>query len=261
MDPTTKDIMRSLDRITTHRRRSKVFDDWLELVDAYLRMLPAHAESIATNGRPADDDDEAKELWKRLLERERYDADDMKHFAQACTALLVGSHAGNGAPDYKDVLGYLYMEWSHPNSHTGQYFTPFEICRMMANVTTHDLMDQLRERIVAAIGVDWSELGFDPMKPHTLEWIATKHLPARIERFDPITVQDPCVGSGGMLLAVAAALPAWVVRTGLVRFYGQDIDHSCVLMARINMKLYGLNGYGLRVSMAGAALAAAGGRG
>ena len=64
--------------------------------------------------------------------------------------------------------------------------------------------------------------------------------------YKPITVCDPCLGSGRMLLAAAACYPAWAVQLGLVQFFGADIDPVCAQMARINVLLYGLNGTGLR---------------
>lgn len=51
------------------------------------------------------------------------------------------------------------------------------------------------------------------------------------------------------MLAVASCLPAWMSQYGLVQFYGQDIDPTCALMAQINCRLYGLNGYSLRVAV------------
>ena len=246
---TIRDITKALDRITTHRRHNDIFDDWLAVTHATLRMLPAHARSVALSGELATDDEEATELWTRLRERAGYDAQDFKHFALAYGALLAGSDDG-GKPDYKDALGEIYMSWAHPNAHTGQFFTPWCLCQMAAQMIVGDPLIELSSRIVEAIGIDWSTLGMDPTMPATLEHIATRYLPDHIERYRPITVQDPAVGSGGMLLAVAETYPQWAVRMGLVQFFGQDIDYTCVLMCRINCMLYGLNGYSLQLSAA-----------
>jgi hypothetical protein len=59
----------------------------------------------------------------------------------------------------------------------------------------------------------------------------------------------PTLRSGIMLLAHASTLPAWMVQMGLVQYHGMDIDRTCVQMARINCKLYGLNGWGLKCAL------------
>ena len=65
---------------------------------------------------------------------------------------------------------------------------------------------------------------------------------------EPLTVCDPACGSGVTLLAAASACPRWALDYNVVRFFGQDIDRTCVKMAQVNMMLYGLNGYGLRLN-------------
>ncbi len=50
------------------------------------------------------------------------------------------------------------------------------------------------------------------------------------------TVNDPCCGSGRMLLASARVNPHCI-------FYGQDIDLRCVKMTTINLALNGLRGF------------------
>jgi type I restriction-modification system DNA methylase subunit len=69
------------------------------------------------------------------------------------------------------------------------------------------------------------------------------------EHIQPITVCDPSVGSGVMLLAAAEQTPRWALNWGLVQFYGQDIDQACVTMCRINVLLYGLNGFNLKTAL------------
>ena len=45
------------------------------------------------------------------------------------------------------------------------------------------------------------------------------------------------------------SFPLWAVQTGLVQFYGMDIDATCVKMAQVNFMLYGLNGFGLHCAL------------
>ena len=210
-------------------------------------MLPTHARSVAATGELAADDAETTALWTRLRQQVKYDDGDFRQFAYAYSALLAGSD-DNGEPEYKDALGDLYMSWAHPNSHSGQFFTPWPLCQVAARMSVGDPIPMLAERITAATCIDWPSLGMDPLKPATLEHIAKRYLPAHVDRFEPITICDPAVGSGGMLLAAAELYPLWAVHMGLVQFSGQDIDYTCVLMSRINLMLYGLNGYALRLT-------------
>jgi hypothetical protein len=75
-------------------------------------------------------------------------------------------------------------------------------------------------------------------------------IPPALACYTPITVCDPCVGSGRMLLAAAATYPDWATRLGLVVFVGADVDGLMVKLARTNLTLYGLNGTGLRYALA-----------
>ena len=80
-------------------------------------------------------------------------------------------------------------------------------------------------------------------------YFLTRILPLIAADFDPITICDPCCGSGVMLLAGARQFPAWAAQAGLVQLYGMDIDQTCVTMAQVNMMLYGLNGTGLHSAL------------
>ena len=69
-----------------------------------------------------------------------------------------------------------------------------------------------------------------------------------------ITVCDPAVGSGVMLLAFAKVVHAEMGRPALskVRFYGTDIDQRCVLMCRIQLRMNGLDEVGRMAGLVGA---------
>ena len=53
-----------------------------------------------------------------------------------------------------------------------------------------------------------------------------------------------------MILAHAAASPAWAVRNSIIRYFAQDIDILMVKCTSASLMLYGLNGYGLQLQAA-----------
>ena len=70
--------------------------------------------------------------------------------------------------------------------------------------------------------------------------------PQLVEEKGVVTVCDPAVGSGVMLLSFAKvvhqALGRW--GTGKLRLYGTDIDIRCVNMCRIQLRMNGLDYFG-----------------
>lgn len=110
-------------------------------------------------------------------------------------------------PD-QDFLGKLYMNLNLGNHWKGQFFTPYNVCQMMAEINFGD---------------------------------GTQ---AEVERKGYISVCDPCVGAGAMLIAAANAMRRAKVnyQTSAV-FVGQDIDQVVAMMAYIQISLIGCPGY------------------
>lgn len=108
----------------------------------------------------------------------------------------------------QDFLGKLYMNLNLGNHWKGQFFTPYNVCRLMAEINYGD-------------GVQ-----------------------AEVERKGYISVCDPCVGAGAMLIAAANAMRRAKVnyQTNAV-FVGQDIDRVVAMMAYIQISLIGCPGY------------------
>ena len=108
----------------------------------------------------------------------------------------------------QDFLGKLYMNLNLGNHWKGQFFTPYHVCRLMA------------------------EMNFG------------EETQAEVEREGYISVCDPCVGAGAMLIAAANAMRRVEVnyQTNAV-FVGQDIDRVVAMMAYIQLSLIGCPGY------------------
>ena len=103
---------------------------------------------------------------------------------------------------FEDILGPVYMELGSKwkKAGLGQYFTPWGVCLCLAS------------------------LNFHGVKP---------------SREEPISVNEPCVGSGALLLAARAAVAKEQGREALqwVHVSGQDIDPLCVEMSEVQLAL------------------------
>ena len=118
---------------------------------------------------------------------------------------------------FRDILGTLFMRLDIKSVAAGQFFSPYPIAEMMAR------MQFDRDSFLAAV----RERG-------------------------TVSVCDPAVGSGVMLLAFAKVVHDSLGREGTdrLRLYGNDIDTSCVNMCRIQLRMNGLDGFGRMAALA-----------
>ncbi len=108
----------------------------------------------------------------------------------------------------QDFLGQMYMGMNLGNHWQGQFFTPYNVCQMMAEINFGD------------------------------------GAKAEAESKGYLSVCDPCVGAGAMLIAAANAMRRADInyQTSAV-FVGQDVDRVVALMAYIQLSLLGCPGY------------------
>ena len=119
---------------------------------------------------------------------------------------------------FRDILGELFMRLDVNSARAGQFFTPWSVAEMMARMQ----FDRARfKRLVEEKGV--------------------------------VTVCDPAVGSGVLLLAFANVVHDELGRwgTGKLRLYGNDIDIRCVNMCRIQIRMNGLDDIGRMAGLLG----------
>ncbi len=235
-------------------RPFEVYSDFLELALHTLEAVPRHFESVLAHKQYADDTPEAAAAFARVRQKySRRGRDYTPHFAAAMATLLQSDLYSGDNPDH---VGIAYELLELQNPHSGQYFTPWDVCSMMVQVTDGEPAAFLLSRLAKCsmgeafdpflaviVKAQIAAFGLSPAGPALLRSVAT----ALENGFQPITVSDPAIGSGRMLLAHACLVPPWAHQLGLVQYCGQDIDLDCVRMARINMMLYGLNGWGLRL--------------
>ena len=120
-------------------------------------------------------------------------------YARMCALMSLAVREHIDAPC--DILGKIYHELQLNNEWNGQYFSPDDICRMMAMI-----VNPSDETI--------KEDGY-------------------------VTINDPTCGSGAMLIgSVWAMKQRGIDCKNKCLFVGQDIDIRCVWMAYIQLCLY-----------------------
>jgi len=125
-----------------------------------------------------------------------YERDEVHRFAHLLAVLVDWLECG-----LDDCLGKLFMSLELGDSFKGQFFTPFEISRLMAGIT----FGGAREAIVRQ--------GF-------------------------VTVNEPACGAGGMLLAVADVLQAQGINyQQAMHATAVDVDATAVHMAYVQLSL------------------------
>ena len=109
-------------------------------------------------------------------------------------------------PD-QDFLVKLYMNLNLGNHWKGQFFTPYNISRLMAEMTLGNCQEQ-------------------------------------VDREGWISVCEPTVGGGAMLISAANTIRRQKINyQNHVLFVGQDIDRIVAMMAYIQISLLGCPGY------------------
>jgi hypothetical protein len=134
---------------------------------------------------------------KRYDERERTVFPEL--FASVVDAL-------NDNPE-QDFLGVLFQLLELSSHWHGQFFTPYSVCRMMADMQMGGMTGIVEEK------------GY-------------------------VSVNDPSCGAGALLIAFANAAKSLDVNyQNHVLFVAQDIDHTAALMCYIQLSLIGCPGY------------------
>ena len=135
----------------------------------------------------------------------KYDKETMDHFT-TLTALMM--HALIADPE-QDFLGTVYGHLGLTKKHAGQFFTPYNVGHMMAEIN-----------ISSSVALDKSSL---------------------------FTVNDPCCGAGCLLLAQYNVMRKMLETTDpewekYVLFVAQDIDPLACKMCYIQMCCLGIPG-------------------
>lgn len=181
-----KELVKRFNRLTSRRSHWQVFADFCEM--AAITFSNA-VDKIQYEKREA-----------RYMEIVKgYDHEEAISLSQGLGEVILSLEQGFG-----DVLGRTFHDLELHNKWAGQFFTPYEVCRMMANMTIGD-SDDLRDRIAVR--------GF-------------------------VTAQEPAVGSGAMVIALAQAMrDAGINYQEHLHVTAIDVDPKCAHMAYIQFTL------------------------
>lgn len=145
--------------------------------------------------------DERERMYEQVAKS--YTPEELDVIAQMFAQIVLGLEEN---PD-QDFLGDLFMKLELSNEYRGQFFTPYCVCKMMAEITEPSMGAEIEQR------------GF-------------------------ISVNDPACGAGALLVAFAnEALSQKVNYQQSVLFVAQDIDFTAAMMCYIQLSLLGCPGY------------------
>ena len=190
IDSFRKEFMNVLGKFNQSKNPSEIWRDFI--------VLSACCISNSIMGA----DNEREKLYLRIIKR--YSESDSNLFPKLLAILVLALEEN---PE-QDFLGEIFQsELKMGNVRTGQFFTPYNISRFIAEV----------------------ECG---------------NIESEIEKAGYISANDPTCGSGGMLIAFAnAAKNRGINYQQSVLFVAQDIDFVVAMMCYIQLSLLGCAGY------------------
>ena len=137
-----------------------------------------------------------EEQYKNTMKK--YEAGERTEFVNMLLLLTDAFEEG-----VSDILGEIYMESGCGSKHTGQFFTPFHVSYLTAEMA---LANQI------------------------------------ISENDKYEINEPSVGGGGMIIATAVALKNRGINyQRCMRVVAQDLDWRSVYMAYVQFSLLGID--------------------
>ena len=188
-----KQFLKQLHSISQSRSPHRTFSDWLEIAAISLHQLPYYSGELAK-------DDDFERLEQRYLERIKpYRQDELKILAELIGLTIAEHHTG-----YGDFLGEIAGEAELLNKGSGQFFTPYHLCRAISKMTLGDVRQMVEEK-------------------------------------DILTVCEPAVGAGALVIASAEeAASQGVDPCAHLQFDCTDISRDAFNMAYIQLSALGL---------------------
>jgi hypothetical protein len=185
-DQSRKELLKLIESLAYRHSKWQVFADFNE----------AAAISIS-NAVDLAHREERESRYMEIIKR--YTKEELAKFPQMLAHLVEALEAEPG-----DVLGKLFHELELHNKWTGQFFTPYDLCRMMAKMTIGE---------PAELEAKMSERGF-------------------------VRAAEPAAGSGAMVIALAQEMrEAGINYQKHLHVTATDVDLKCVHMAYLQFAL------------------------
>ncbi len=188
-----KQFLKIYENLARHHGRHRVFDDFVSLASIELSQT-----ARATFGLEKDEQDE--KCYMDIVKR--YSPDEIRGpFVELFAATILGLEHEKG-----DWLGCIYEELKLGNRALSQFFTPYHVSKLMADIACDKEMFQ-----------------------------------SEIDRKGFVTFTEPTCGSGGMVLAFAESFREAGFESATQLFaVAQDISSTAACMCHIQLSLYGI---------------------
>lgn len=181
-----KDFLKCLESIDYTKRNYDIFQDFLTVSSISLANVVLKREEL-------------EKQYFEVIQKYKHPEKLSELFAITTLGL---------EQKHRDFLGKIFMRCNFGNKNSSQFFTPYHVSQLMAEVVFDK--DTIKKTI--------KEQGF-------------------------IKVSEPCCGAGGMILAFAETmLKNDINPQAYMVFQGIDIDINCCRMAFIQTSLMGLTG-------------------
>ncbi|MDH2051261.1 MULTISPECIES: N-6 DNA methylase [Achromobacter] len=189
-DAHQKEIVSLIRQVARTRGIDRVWSDWVEICAIAL----ARADLAQREAR--------EQRYLQVIAQ--YERAELDQLVQAFSHLVMAYEVRVQAADFGDVLGSTFMMLDMGNAGTGQFFTPYEVSRLMGNMMMgngQDLVDKTSAQ-------------------------------------EFVRVLEPACGAGGMLIAAAHAMhDAQLNYQQCMHATAIDIDQRCVHMTFIQLAL------------------------
>ncbi|WP_313065143.1 N-6 DNA methylase [Achromobacter animicus] len=189
-DAHQREIVGLLRQVAYTRGIDRVWSDWVEICAIAL----ARADLAQREVR--------EQRYLQVIAQ--YERTELDQLVQAFAHLVMSYELRVEAADFGDVLGSTFMMLDMGNAGAGQFFTPYEVSRLMGNMMMGNGQ---------ALVDNTNALGF-------------------------VRVLEPACGAGGMLIAAAHAMhDAGLNYQQCMHATAIDIDQRCVHMTFIQLAL------------------------